>query len=364
MRRDAITTVLFSTVFVLGLGLLGCDTGDEFEGFEGAASEEQGASEDGAGEAVDETEDGAKDVTDSPDAQPAEIGLEEEAEALVQGLDLGGMSGNVRTYLTDAPGDYDEVWVTISRIEIHQNAEADSKWLTLVDEAQKHDLLTLQDAVTAVMGDANVEPGSYSQLRMIVDHASVVVDGEEHDLFIPSGAQTGIKINLHFTVEEDKDYVLVLDFDAAESIKKTGRGYLMEPVIAVEHIGYIGEDGEIVTVERRGDAEKAEGEDAEQAQTEGEDGEKIEGEGEDKEQAEGEDGEQAEGEDGEKITGEGEDEEHAEGEDGASGDSQAEGDGGSENEPTGGGELKPETKGDSAPEEGRDNADGKGGGGK
>lgn len=144
----------------------------------------------------------------------------------------GGDSGQARldVLLTDAPGDFESVWVDISRVEI----ESPSGWLTLTEEPQRFDLLTLQNDVTAALGGAMLEPGSYGQLRLFVDHASVVIDGVESPLKIASGAQSGIKIDLAATIEADTTYTLVLDYDAHASIKLTGAGYLMTPVIVVK----------------------------------------------------------------------------------------------------------------------------------
>lgn len=138
----------------------------------------------------------------------------------------------VQVLLTDAPGDFEAVWVTIASVEI----EAADGWLTLTDQAQRFDLLTLQNDVTAALGEAALAPGAYGQLRLIVDEASVVVDGVESPLAIASGAQTGIKINLDATLEPDTTYALTLDYDAHKSVKTTGQGYLMTPVISVKEL--------------------------------------------------------------------------------------------------------------------------------
>jgi hypothetical protein len=133
--------------------------------------------------------------------------------------------------LTDAPGDFEAVWVDISSVEIES---AEAGWQTLTDSAQKFDLLTLQHDVTAALGGATLEPGTYGQLRLIVASASVVVGGVESSLAIASGAQTGVKIPLDQTLEANTTYAITLDYDAAKSVKTTGQGYLMTPVIHVK----------------------------------------------------------------------------------------------------------------------------------
>lgn len=136
----------------------------------------------------------------------------------------------IEMHLTDAPGDFESVWVNISSVAV----ESADGWIDLTSQPQKFDLLTLQNDVTAALGGATLAAGTYGQLRMIVDQASVVVAGEEFPLSIASGAQTGIKINLDQAFEENMTYAITLDFDAAKSVKTTGAGYLMTPVIMVK----------------------------------------------------------------------------------------------------------------------------------
>ena len=67
------------------------------------------------------------------------------------------------------------------------------------------DLMDLQEGVDVVLGEdaQEVEPGEYGQLRFVVDEAEVTLkedyefaDGERtQSLSIPSGAQSGIKVN-------------------------------------------------------------------------------------------------------------------------------------------------------------------------
>lgn len=189
----------------------------------------------------------------APEAQPhAPIGSTPTApstsgtkEVLISGLDLSERSGNLRLFLTDEPAEYDAVWVTISRTELQVGEGSEQRWVTVVDAPAEYDLLQLRNDVTAVMGDASLAPGHYGQMRMIVADAAVEKDGIRTPLFIPSGEQTGIKINLSLQVQPDTQYVLVTDFDAARSIKKTGRGLLMEPVLAVELIGTVDAEGNV-----------------------------------------------------------------------------------------------------------------------
>ena len=74
-------------------------------------------------------------------------------------------------------------------------------------DRQVVDLMDLHEGVDVFLGDEpeEVVPGRYGQLRLVVDEATVVVDGEEMDLKIPSGEQTGIKVLPPRENDEDEE---------------------------------------------------------------------------------------------------------------------------------------------------------------
>ncbi len=145
--------------------------------------------------------------------------------------------GDLRIRLVDSPGDYQQVNIVVSRVEVHV-ADADSVggWTTINDNPATYDLLDLRNGVNAVLGDAKLAAGKYTQIRLIIGAGSmVVINDTAYSLEIPSGFQTGIKLNHDFTIESGKLYELTLDFDAARSIHQTGAGqYKLNPVIRVQ----------------------------------------------------------------------------------------------------------------------------------
>lgn len=150
-------------------------------------------------------------------------------------LQVADPPASITVTLTDAPGDFEAVPVTIGGVYATRDKKED---LVLVDEPSEWDLLELQDGVTGVLGSAELEAASFDQIRLLVLEASVIVDGEEHELQIPSGQQTGIKIPYAFSVEAGVDYELRLDFDAHKSIRQLGNGrYQLSPVVSVAHFG-------------------------------------------------------------------------------------------------------------------------------
>jgi hypothetical protein len=143
----------------------------------------------------------------------------------------------VRVVLTDAPVDYiAEALVDIGRVTLVPGGEGGHIVLSEDGTDGFVNLLDFQDAVTTPIGEAEIEPGEFSQLRMIVEAAHVKLkegytfrDGTtEMELKVPSGAQTGIKLNLKDAEDGGPvtivpgETVLVLDFDVSRSFVLNG----------------------------------------------------------------------------------------------------------------------------------------------
>lgn len=140
-------------------------------------------------------------------------------------------TGSLTVVMTDAPFPIDlvaEANVTINKIEIRKDStedENENPFTVLSEETQSFNLLELQNGVKASLADLEVETGSYDLIRLYVSEASVVLkDGTIHDLFVPSGEQTGIKIfiNPSISVESNVLTELLLDFDVAKSFVVKG----------------------------------------------------------------------------------------------------------------------------------------------
>jgi len=146
-------------------------------------------------------------------------------------------TGQIRMYLTDDPAEYEEVNIVVTRVEVHLSGEGETGgWIVVSDSDAVYNLLELTNGANAILADDTLEAGHYTQIRLYLDEGSnVVVDGVTYDLTIPSGIQSGLKLNHPFDIEPETLYELTLDFDAEESIHQTGNGtYMMDPVIRVQ----------------------------------------------------------------------------------------------------------------------------------
>lgn len=114
----------------------------------------------------------------------------------------------------------------------------------LAEGEQSFNLLDLQNGVTAMLASAEMPEGDLVQIRLIVTEASVVLtDGTEHDLTVPSGAETGIKITMPpgAQVEAGAETTTTLDFSVEESFIVQGNadtvagieGFIFTPVVTV-----------------------------------------------------------------------------------------------------------------------------------
>lgn len=160
-----------------------------------------------------------------------------------------GGSGTLSVSLTDAAaGGYDHVYVTVSRVRVHQNSSAtenDAGWTDLVlNPPRKIDLLELTNGTLEALGQTPLPAGHYTQLRLVLVPNSttplansVVLSGTttEIPLDTPSAVQSGIKLINEFDVAEGQRVDLVLDFDALKSVVKAGASgkYNLKPVIRV-----------------------------------------------------------------------------------------------------------------------------------
>lgn len=148
----------------------------------------------------------------------------------------GGGAGMLTLSITDAAvDDATEVWVTFTGISIQP---ADGETIVVPpDQAETRtiNLLSLQGTRSAILLDDVVLPaGQYDWIRLHVDSASITFkDGSVHELIIPSGSESGLKINTVFTVDSHQDARKTIDFDLRKSVVESGSSgkYELRPTL-------------------------------------------------------------------------------------------------------------------------------------
>lgn len=143
-------------------------------------------------------------------------------------------NARIEVFLTDAPGDFQEVNIDIQGVEIH-SSETDNErgWQSLDVTPEIYNLLDLTNGVETFLGSLELPGGKLSQIRLkLGDNNTVKVDDQTFELKTPSGQQSGLKVQIHQILAEGITYKILLDFDAAKSVVETGNNnYSLKPVI-------------------------------------------------------------------------------------------------------------------------------------
>lgn len=172
------------------------------------------------------------------------FGIEEEKSTV--SLRVIDSSSSLAKELTLDTEDYSAVNVSIIRIEL----TSDDTVVVFADYTTAPLLINLLDlgsAGTLLIDDAEIPLGTYNKIRMILDapeeqnqapvspasFLTIEGDATEYPIFVPSGAQTGLKISLTPPIElvDGSSFEIVFDFNSENTIKKTGQNdrYIIRP---------------------------------------------------------------------------------------------------------------------------------------
>ncbi len=160
--------------------------------------------------------------------------------------------GQLKISMVDSPAQYDAVNIVVTRVEVHIADSSEGGWMVINSVPHTYDLLQLRNGASLVLGDTFLIAGHYTQIHLILGEGSnVVISGDTIPLVIPSGFQTGVKLNHEFDILPGNLYELLLDFDAERSIHITGNGvYMMNPVIRLVPVVVSGSiSGQILPLE-------------------------------------------------------------------------------------------------------------------
>lgn len=147
---------------------------------------------------------------------------------------LNEKTGTLTLQLTDAPDlNISALYVNITKVEVHRAAAGNltnASWETIVNESKIFNLTALINA-TEILGSEELSIGMYTQIRLYISDANVTIDDVVYALDIPSET---IKLVRGFWILPDKTTTLTLDFDAKESVHKTGNDeYKLKPTIKI-----------------------------------------------------------------------------------------------------------------------------------
>jgi hypothetical protein len=156
--------------------------------------------------------------------------------------------GRLRLFLTDSPAAYDQVNIVVTKVDVHiADSDSLSGWTTVNNDSATYDLLTLRNGANALLGDTTLAAGKFTQIRLYIGSGSnIVVDGVSYPLDI--SANNTVKLIHNLDIAPSMVHLLILDFDAARSIVKTGVGeYKLMPVIRIGDLDSVGSISGIIT---------------------------------------------------------------------------------------------------------------------
>lgn len=143
-------------------------------------------------------------------------------------------NARIEVWLTDDPGDFQEVNIDLQGVEVHANEANDGNgWKPLEVTPKIYNLLDLTNGTETFLGDLDLPGGRLSQIRLKLGENNTIKIGDEvYPLSTPSAQQSGLKIQLNEILVEGITYKILLDFDAAKSVVITGNdSYSLKPVI-------------------------------------------------------------------------------------------------------------------------------------
>jgi hypothetical protein len=168
---------------------------------------------------------------------------------------ISGETGTLYLSIADATTDeYQAVYVTIKEVWVHigGNEKNDRNWEVVASPDETYELLDLVNGVREELGISELLAGHYTQMRLIIGdapdnginlfseshpYANYIIDNADtyHELKVPSGLQTGIKIVNGFDINAYETTELILDFDAMRSVVRAGSEgkWLLKPSIKV-----------------------------------------------------------------------------------------------------------------------------------
>lgn len=178
------------------------------------------------------------------------------AAALISACGGGGSpaTGSVDVSLTDMPVDNaDQVVISVSGVAFKPAGSGPE----LVEDftPRSIDLLQFQNGQTAILlQDTPMDAGRYQWLRLIVDtepnvrDSYIVIDGQECELNVPSGAETGLKMNRPIDVPAGGSLALTVDFDLHQSVHAPPglasdactTGYVLRPTLRLVNDAEVG----------------------------------------------------------------------------------------------------------------------------
>lgn len=173
--------------------------------------------------------------------------------------DVNASRGNVSIFLTDGPGEFDSVFIDITKVEVkvdndslHKHQDDHGKddddrddhekrkdgygeWVDINFKPAIIDILSLRNGVETKLGEKNIAAGIVRKIRITLGSQNrVVVGGKSNTLELKNETNNLLYVKLsskHRQRSADSSTKVWVDFDIARSIEEKGGKYYLRPVL-------------------------------------------------------------------------------------------------------------------------------------
>ena len=135
--------------------------------------------------------------------------------------------------MTDAPAALEEVNIDLMQVNV-KFAKDTAAWVALETTPGIYNLLGLQNGVDTLIAQGTFPSDVVKEIRLVLgDRNTIKANGQTYPLTIPSGSESGLKIKISKKLQAKLE-TLLIDFDAALSVKQETDGYKLRPVLRIK----------------------------------------------------------------------------------------------------------------------------------
>ncbi len=160
---------------------------------------------------------------------------DQELDALTSASNVESRA-HLQVRLMDAPSPYnfEAANIQIKAVNIYVEPSGRGqrpRWMSLNIRSGIFDMLTLVNGKDMLLADQYIPNGKITQVALVLGpENSVVIGGRSHHL-VTDGTSPSVIMRTDFSVTEDAPFLMMLDFDAAQSITKQTDYYRLKPVV-------------------------------------------------------------------------------------------------------------------------------------
>ncbi len=144
-----------------------------------------------------------------------------------------GTNSTLQIRMTDAPASYEEVNIDLKEVNV-KFATDTVGWVSLQTTPGIYNLLGLQNGVDTLIAQGAFPSNVVKEIRLVLgDNNTIKYDGKIYPITIPSGSESGLKIKVSKDLKANLE-TLLIDFDAALSVKEEVDGYKLRPVLRIK----------------------------------------------------------------------------------------------------------------------------------